>query len=509
MHQLRKFLSWIFAVSFLVCFRIAALSIPGMIHRHHAVPCFRILLVPVVFSVLATTCGVAWWTVWKEKRSARGWGVAASLMYIMLPLSIIYFRPSVWNHFAVMLGIGIAGLAAFSRRYEQPDSTARTYANLRLPGDGTSDLFNRMAGTLLFAVSLGVLFLVDRWLRAKGVPENHGEAYRIVSAMLVVLVITTLHEFGHTATGLALGMKLRAFAAGPFQWRVRDGKWEFQFKPTQILSADGATGVVPTTADFPRSHYLGMTAGGPLVNLFTGIFALRIAFREQANSTVQAGGLLALFGAWSLALCAFNLLPFRTGDNYSDGASIFQLLSRGPWGDFHRVVAVIGSSLVTPLRPRNYDIEAILRAAHGITQGKQALLLRLYAYTYFLDQGKSFDAGEALREGESIYHESATDIPAELHMEFVFGNAYLHRDAAAAREWWTRMEAKKPTRRNVDYWRADSALHWIEGHLKEANEGWEKSNALAQQLPKAGAYEFDRYCCFLLRKAIDEVPVAR
>jgi len=94
-------------------------------------------------------------------------------------------------------------------------------------------------------------------------------------------------------------------------------------------------------------------------------------------------------------------------------------------------------------------------------------------------------------------------------MEFVFGNAYLHRDAAAAREWWTRMEAKKPTRRNVDYWRADSALHWIEGHLKEANEGWEKSNALAQQLPKAGAYEFDRYCCFLLRKAIDEVPVAR
>ena len=77
-------------------------------------------------------------------------------------------------------------------------------------------------------------------------------------------------------------------------------------------------------------------------------------------------------------------------------------------------------------------------------------------------------------------------------------------------KWGTpRMEAKKPTRFSEDYWRATGALHWIEGDLKAANEAWEKSNALAQQLPKAGAYEFDRYCCSLLRQALDEVPVAR
>ena len=67
-----------------------------------------------------------------------------------------------------------------------------------------------------------------------------------------------------------------------------------------------------------------------------------------------------------------------------------------------------------------------------------------------------------------------------------------------------RMESKKPKRFNVDYWRADAALHWIEGDLKTANEALAKSEALAQKLPQAGAYEFDRYCCFLLRKALDE-----
>jgi len=61
----------------------------------------------------------------------------------------------------------------------------------------------------------------------------------------------------------------------------------------------------------------------------------------------------------------------------------------------------------------------------------------------------------------------------------------------------------------VDYWLAASALLWIEGNLKDANESWEKAHALAQQLPQAGAYEFDRYCCSLLRKALDEASAAR
>jgi hypothetical protein len=115
-------------------------------------------------------------------------------------------------------------------------------------------------------------------------------------------------------------------------------------------------------------------------------------------------------------------------------------------------------------------------------------------------------AAESLHDAESIYDESASEIPAELCTVFIFGNAYVLRDAAAAREWWTRMEAKKPTRFNVDYWRAAAALHWIEGDSKGATEGLGKSDALAHQLPNAGAYEFDRYCNCLLRKALNEGP---
>jgi len=509
MHTLRKYLSWVFAFTSLVCLQIALSSIlhtihPSILHtnhRHYTLLLF--LLVPTLFTILAVIFGVAWWTVWKGKPSARGWGIAASLINILVSLPWVFISRSAWRHIWVLLAVGVAGLVAFARRYEQPNPTAKTQENLRIPGDGTIDFVNKMAGVLIFVAGFAAYHWWLGWLRAKGVSENHYDWHRDVMVVLFILIITTLHELGHTATGLALGMKLRAFLIGPFQWHIREGKWEFQFKPKEILSVGGATGIVPATADFPRGSYLCMVAAGPCANLLTGIVALWIALAAEGVLPVQTRGPLALFGAWSLVVCAVNLVPFRTQGNYSDGAKIYQLLSEGPWGDFHRVVAVVGSSLVTPLRPRDYDIQAILRAGCTITRGTQGLLLRVFAYSYFLDHGRIPEAGEALRDAESIYHQSASDISAGLHMEFVFGSAYLRRDAGAARQWWTRMEAKKPTR-NWDYWRAASALHWIEGDLKEANEAWEKANALAQQLPKAGAYEFDRYCCSLLRKALDE-----
>ena len=116
------------------------------------------------------------------------------------------------------------------------------------------------------------------------------------------------------------------------------------------------------------------------------------------------------------------------------------------------------------------------------------------------------DGTQALRDAECVYYSSALDLPAELPTEFVFGSAYVRRDAVSAREWRNRMEAKKPTRFNEDYWRAYSALSWIEGRT---NEAWDKCNVPVEQLPNAGAYDFDRYCSSLLRKALDEVSVTR
>jgi hypothetical protein len=245
-----------------------------------------------------------------------------------------------------------------------------------------------------------------------------------------------------------------------------------------------------------------MLTAGVFVNAATGGVALRLAY---AGAAPQLQGLLALFGAFSLISAAMNLVPFRVQDNYSDGAQIYQILSRGAWADYHRVLAVVGASLVSPVRPRDYDIQAIHRAAHTIAQGRQGLLLRLLAHSYFIDQGNVTSAGEELLQAASIYNTSASDAPAEFVSCFVFGSAYIWRDADTSRQWWAHLEAKKPAH-NSDFWLSYSALRWVEGDMKEASESLEKARALAQQLPKAGAYEFERYRCSLLQQVLEDIP---
>ncbi|MGB6692473.1 MAG: site-2 protease family protein [Terracidiphilus sp.] len=509
MATLRKTLLWVYALIAFTSIRIGLWPILSTMCRHSGFMPLRSFFVSILLTGLGVVSAMAWWTNFRAKSSARAWGLAASLTNTLVALlpSVLARRP-VFGALGIVLAIGVAGLVAYLRPFRAPERVADAREDQSMPGDWTCNFVNKLAAAIIFGLSLGAYLWWTQWTGARGITGLRHSWYGIFMNLVVVLAITTIHELGHVGAGLACGMKLRAFVSGPLQWRVREGKWEFKFNPRGFILPEGATGVVPASGKILRWHYVSMMSAGSLINLLTGAVALAIAVIAPSHAPVQAGGVLALFGAWSLALAAGNLLPFRTRNCYSDGASLIQLLAGGPWADFHLAIAAIGSSQVSALRPRDYDIRAIEQAAGSITGGREGLLLRLFAFNHYLDRGKTREAERAIADAESVYHQSASDVPAELITAFVFANAYVRRDADAAREWFERMQMKNPTRFNLDYWRAHSALHWIEGDLKKANDAWEKSNALAKQLPKAGAYEFDRYCSSLLRRALDESPMA-
>jgi len=147
-------------------------------------------------------------------------------------------------------------------------------------------------------------------------------------------------------------------------------------------------------------------------------------------------------------------------------------------------------------------LQALDSAAGRLQHGRPGLLLNLFAESYYLDHGRLDEAGAALLRAEAIYFEAPKEMDAALATEFVFIHAYVRHDAASARAWWTRLEASKHAHFNVDYWRALGALQWIEGNVAAAQQSWEKSVVEAQKLPRAGAYEYDRYLCQLLGEAI-------
>jgi hypothetical protein len=531
MLKLRRFLCACFGNFALVFIIVSITTVPRLFHYYHArgilsptpgaiyhnkpVSIFLIvLLITILVSPLlvAFLNGMAWWTVRKSETSARGWAIAASLSLILSSIPI--FGPGffAWKYTpiefliglfvigAALMAIGIVGLVAFARRDAVAQAPMEAARPLRIAGDGTSYLLEALAWLLGLAGFFAGMSWWHRWGQAQHLPRAYVGLLQLVA---ILVIVTVVHELGHAVVGSALGMKLRAFIVGPFQWRIHDGRWKFQFLPAKFLSAGGATALVPTDPHQSRWSQICMIAAGTVVNLLTGLIALCAALTAKGHSYEQYWLFLAYFSTISLIAFASNLIPMHSEAHYSDGARIYQLLRGGPLADYYRVLNLVGSTVVTSLRPRDYDIEAIKRAEQSFTKGHQALMLRLFASSYYLDRGMIPEASEAVAEAESIYHDSPVDLPAELCMAFVYRTAFVRRDAASARQWWERMEAKKPTHFGVDYWLAQSALFWIEGRREEARVAWNKGNVLAQQLPAAGNYEFDRYRSALLHDCIE------
>ena len=509
MNTLRKYFCWLFAFISFVCLHISVMSLLKVPASQRAIQKHVDLWVAVIMFLLCVVYAFAWWTNLRARNSARGWALVANSISFLAPIwPLVTSKGPALMGLKFVIGVGAAGILIFARRMKPVDPRSTLRDILPLKGDFTLGLINKHSETFIFLVSLTAYFWWSGWCKSVHVPPIHDTSPRIALTLVLLLLLTTVHEFGHALAGVATGMKLRAFFIGPFQWTVRAGKWVFRFSPKGIFLPEGVTGIVPSTASMPRSHFLAMTAAGPLANIITGSIALILSSLIPASWTSHTAGMITLFGAWSLALAAGNLLPFRTKSGYSDGALILQLLSSGPFADFQMAVASIGSSLVSPVRPRDYDLQAIRRAAEAIPEGRQALLLRLYAFQHLLDAGKFQQAEETLREAAEICSRSAADVPAEAHATLVFGFAVVAHDAAAARKWWNRIEARNAKPVTAEQMRARTALHLIEGNLAEADKAWQQSDALARKLPKAGAYDFGRHLCSLLRQCLDDAQAA-
>jgi hypothetical protein len=120
-------MGWIFAISSFLCIwglgYLLMLAVRQRssfdLHRHftsqQSGTLLLILLFAVMFPFLAVVFGVASWTNLNERRTARGWGIAASLIYVLTSLwPIIQHFGSILGAPGIELAIGVAGLAAFA-----------------------------------------------------------------------------------------------------------------------------------------------------------------------------------------------------------------------------------------------------------------------------------------------------------------------------------------------------------------------------------------------------------
>jgi len=450
----------------------------------------KVAIIVSIEIIIAAVSGMAWHALRQGKPSARRWSVAASIL--SLPVA------------GIGTIAGILGLVTLTRRDVAAQMAVKhTPEQPRVPGDGTSKLVDQVAtGGQIFVLLIANHFWA-RWAREQGLPETQGFLAWIVQFEIALHLSVLLHELGHVVGGWASHMKLRHFVIGPLEWSVRGGKWEFSFSAAGLWGR-GTTAMVPTSLKDLRGQRIFTTLGGPVGSLFAGCLGVLGALSAKDNPWENWWGFCAMMATLGLSAFVLNLIPLRPEDQYSDGAHLYQLLSRGPWADVHMAFSEVSSTVVTPLRPRDLDLHLLERAAAFLNQGKQGLLLRLFQYIHHMDAGRIEEGVAAVRDAEGLYPGIAQTLEADLHADFIFVNALFRRDLEAARQWWQRMEAKGITKFKVDYWKARAALLWLEGRTGEAEMAWLKGYTLAQNLPAAGAYEFDRWCFQKLREVLDQ-----
>lgn len=132
------------------------------------------------------------------------------------------------------------------------------------------------------------------------------------------------------------------------------------------------------------------------------------------------------------------------------------------------------------------------------------MLLRLFACIHYLETNRIPEAIANMESAEALYGQCKFEKPQDICAEFVFINAFHKRDLAAAERWWHRIEAERKIDCDADYWRARTAVLWLKGERKEAEDNWTRGNILAQALPARGVYETTRSCFEQLRAALDE-----
>lgn len=475
------------------------------------------VLIFVTPPVAALLNGMAWWTLRTGAPSARRWAMAASISFLVLGIPLLAADSAVLSYpvaggflgLFILTGalflLGTAGLLAFARQ-DAGYSLAADSNPPRIPGDGTHKALDAIAIVLQICGVIGLLNLYTRWGYEHDLPFTRGLESWIQWAV-VILAVTILHESAHAVVGVAAGMELRAFVIGPFQFRVHENRWKFEFRPGQILALSGAAGLVPVNPDQSRWNEVAMIAAGPFSNLLTGGVAAAFAYSAEGSPWESWWEYFAMFATVSLVAGIVNLIPFRPESLYSDGARILQLFRSSPAADYHRVIKTVSCTLVSSRRPRDYDIHAIQRASAHFTTGQHALLLRLFATSYYCDNDRPAEASAELAEAEHIYRESASDAPADLYTSFLIKGMLLGRSPAWLREWWYSMEKKRPTNLNQDYWLAKAVFHWAENNLAAARRAWNTGQAYLAKLPDAGTYNYDRDCYTRIADLLDKPPV--
>jgi len=336
------------------------------------------------------------------------------------------------------------------------------------------DLWSVLFGILLGIVFAALLIAESNRMRAAG----HAQAnYTIASYFLATTLAIVLHELGHLLAGWMVGFHFSSFTIGPFSVLLEYGKLRIRVR--RSLPVGGYAGMHIDRVQRLRKRLLIFIVAGPAANLLT--MGLTLLFLSH-DPTLEASSFFRLLWMISAILGIGNLLPFRLGVLYPDGARIWMLLFSRAKARRWLSIAAVGSQSRAGVRARNIR-RTWLAAAGSVQDGSvDEFSANWIAYTAANDRKDVPVAASHLERCLGLVKLLGPVLQDLLALEATVFIAWFREDPTLAQKWFAHVKKIKALPKLMQV-RAQIALSCGKKEYSTALLQWQEGFTVIEELP--------------------------
>jgi hypothetical protein len=213
---------------------------------------------------------------------------------------------------------------------------------------------------------------------------------------LAVLV----HELGHVAAGLSVGLELRSLMVGAFLLTREAKGWKMRFTPRRIL-AGGLASMVPKSSNRLADRYIRLVLGGPVASVLLLVATLILIRIFPDNSALHV--LLVV----DCLIAVSAVIPYTLRSHSSDAKVIQLLLQHGPAAERLAAALYIIALDTQQVEPRDWPRELVDKMS--IPTEDQSFLISAISIRHCVavDSGDTGQIAETIESALSVKHDRA------------------------------------------------------------------------------------------------------
>lgn len=236
--------------------------------------------------------------------------------------------------------------------------------------------------------------------------------FLILIFSLSLFIVIFIHELGHLTFGKIKKFKFSNFRIGPFSLDKNNKKIKFSI--IQPKGYGGLTVMYPSK-ESNLNEFLFYLLGGIIFNLLSGTIFLLISYFNDFSFKLNS--VFITLGVFSLIAGVQNLIPFKSGNNLSDGKMIFSIIKKDEFSKKFYRNFLLSNKIMSGTRPR--DINSNMETDFTVVESLD-LNLVLLEYFRYLDRNDKENINKYIEKIEENYHLAQTYHLPSYYYELIY-----------------------------------------------------------------------------------------